>query len=113
MPCDGKRVLRLRAARWAFRGLAGRRLFFLAGRESDSDFTHVLHAFRIMRTMAAVALLWRRRVVGGRRNSFFRMQAAHVGLAHVDEGAALPKGADPRRARRSAGAGVLGFPRRR
>lgn len=39
-----------------------------------------------------MALLWRRRVVGGRRNSFFRMQAAHVGLAHVDECAAFAKG---------------------
>ena len=43
----------------------GRRLFFLAGRESDIDFTHSLHAFLITRTVcrsgAAVA------AAGGRR----------------------------------------------
>ena len=42
-----------------------------------------------------MALLWRRRVAGDRRNSFFRMQAAHVGIAHVDESAAFAKGLWP------------------
>ena len=57
-----------------------------------------------------MALLWRQRVAGGCRNSFFRMQAAHVGLAHVDGSAAFAKGFWPEASAAKRGCGGAGAP---